>query len=126
MADDSERITADSAISDILDRYPEAGPILLQHGRMFRAEKGRLYAEYGRMSLAEYAVANGIDIERLRKALAAAAEASQRTRQHPGGDRPPSDVFRRGAALGYTGAYRELHDLDIQSVVTAQTSRGPE
>lgn len=126
MADDSERITADSAISDILERYPEAGPILLQHGRMFRTEKGRLYAEYGRMSVADYAAASGIDIERLLKALTAAAETSARARRHPGGDRPPSDVFRRGAALGYTGAYRELHDLDIQSVVTAQTSRGPE
>jgi hypothetical protein len=126
MADDSERITADSTISDILDRYPEAGPILLQHGRMFRAERGRLYAEYGRMSVAEYAAANGIEVERLLKALSAAAETSEIARRQPGGHRPPSDAFRRGAAIGYTGAYRELHDLDIQSVVTVQTSRGPE
>jgi hypothetical protein len=126
MADDSARIAPDSAISDIVERYPEAGPILLQHGRMFRAEKGRLYAEYGRMSVGEYAAANGIELKQLLKALNAAAETNELTRHHPSSDRPPSDAFRRGAALGYTGAYRELGDLDIQSVVTAQTSRGPE
>jgi hypothetical protein len=120
--DSPRRITADSTISEILERYPEAGPILLQHGRMFKAEKGRLYAEYARMSVSEYAAANRIDLASLLKTLNAAAESSELTHPTP----PPADAFRRGAALGYTGAYREPRDLDVRDVVTAQTVRGPD
>ena len=42
----------------------------------------------------------------------------------PEGRRP--DLIGRGAAVGYTGAYREPHGVDIQEVVAVQTARGPE
>ena len=32
----------------------------------------------------------------------------------------------RGAAVGYTEAYQEPSDVDIQEVVALQTARGPE
>ena len=126
MEQQSERITRDSVLSDVLDRFPEAGPILLQHGRMFRAETGRLYAEYSRMTVGEYAALNAIEVEPLLKRLNAAAESQEFGRRTSRSSRPPNDPIRRGAALGYTGAYRESGDLDIQDVVTAQTTRGPD
>lgn len=42
---------------------------------------------------------------------------------HLEGRRP--DLIGRGAAVGYTGAYREPHCVDIQDVVAVQTARGP-
>ena len=35
------------------------------------------------------------------------------------------DLIGRGAAVGYTGAYRESGGVDIQDVVSAQTAKGP-
>jgi hypothetical protein len=56
-----------------------------------------------------------------------------RTGGPPPGDTSPPDSPRRrpeligrGAAVGYTGAYREPGTVDIQEVVAAQTARGPE
>lgn len=40
------------------------------------------------------------------------------------GRRP--ELIGRGAAAGYTGAYREPGTVDIQEVVAVQTARGPE
>ena len=43
-------------------------------------------------------------------------------------DRPAErrpDLIGRGAAVGYTGAYRESGGVDIQDVVAAQTAKGP-
>ena len=119
-------ITTDSVISDVLDRCPEAGPILIQRGRMFRAPKGHLYADYSRITVGEYAALNGLEVEPLLRTLNAAIESGEMTRQPSHGKEPPSDPMRRGAAIGYTGAYRDPGDLDIRDVVTAQTSRGPE
>jgi hypothetical protein len=120
------RIGPDSILSEIVDRFPETGPILLQQGRMFRAPKGHLYADYSRMTVGEYAALNRLEVEPLLRMLNAAVESGEMTRQTSHDKPPPSDPVRRGAAIGYTSAYRDPGDLDIQDVVTAQTSRGPE
>jgi hypothetical protein len=119
-------ITPDSVISEVLDRFPATGPVLLQHGQMFRAPKGQLYPDYSRITVGEYAALNGLEIEPLLRTLNAAVESGQMTLRTSRGKPPPSDPLRRGAAIGYTGAYRDPGDLDIQDVVTAQTSRGPD
>jgi hypothetical protein len=36
------------------------------------------------------------------------------------------DLIGRGAAVGYTGAYREPGTVDIEEVVGIQNARGPE
>ncbi|HEV8440341.1 MAG TPA: hypothetical protein VGT40_19815 [Methylomirabilota bacterium] len=122
----SQPITAESVVSEVVDRFPETGPILLQSGRMFRSRPGHLYAEYSRMTVAEFAALNGIALSRLLKLLNAAAETARAGAQRPPGGRPPTDPMRRGAAIGYTGAYREPADLDVTDVVTVQSTRGPE
>lgn len=43
---------------------------------------------------------------------------------HRPAERRP-DLIGRGAAVGYTGAYRESGGVDIQDVVAAQTAKGP-
>lgn len=43
---------------------------------------------------------------------------------HRPAERRP-DLIGRGAAVGYTGAYREPGDVDVQDVVAAQTAKGP-
>jgi hypothetical protein len=45
--------------------------------------------------------------------------------REPGEKRRRPDLIGRGAAVGYTGAYREPSGVDIQDVVAMQTARGP-
>jgi hypothetical protein len=45
-------------------------------------------------------------------------------RRRAAGRRP--ELIGRGAATGYTGAYREPGTVDIEEVVAVQTARGPE
>jgi hypothetical protein len=120
------QLTPDSLISDLLARFPTTGPLLIQQGRMFRAPKGQLYADYSGITLGEYAALNGIDVERLLKALNAAIEGEEMSHRIARGQRPPPDSLRRGAAIGYTSAYRDPDNLPVQDVVTVQTSRGPD
>jgi hypothetical protein len=126
MAEMTGQITSESIINDLIERLPEAGPILLQHGRMFRAPKGNLYAQFSRMTVADYAAENGLDVEPLVRTLRAAAESAEMSRESAHGQRAPSDPLRRGAAIGYTGAYREPTPLDVEDVVTSQSTRGPD
>jgi hypothetical protein len=119
----AEGITRDSIIDDILDRFPEVGPILIQ-SRMFRA-KPEPQADYPR-TLGDYAALNGIELDSVLKRVRAAVEAAEFHRARSIGGRPPGDPMRRGALIGYTGAYREPGDVELQDVVTAQTTRGPE
>ena len=69
----------------------------------------------------------GADEEHL-AVLNAAAETDQSVRgsyesPRPGARRPS---LSRGTSSGYTGAYREPVDEDVQEVVAVQTARGPE
>src|SRR5207247_2404527 len=71
---DSKRITADSTVREVVSRYPTTGPIFLQHGRMFRARAGELYASYDPpLTIREYAAVNRIDVESLVSLLASAS-----------------------------------------------------
>ena len=79
---DSKRITADWIVRDVVSRYPTTGPIFLQHGRMFRARAGELYASYDPpLTIREYAVLNRTDVEPLLRLLNAAAEAAECARK---------------------------------------------
>lgn len=126
MAETTSQITSESVVNDLIERFPEAGPILLQRGRMFRAPRGNLYAQFPRMTVAEYAAENGLDVEPLVRALRAAAESAEMAGDSAHGERAPSDPLRRGAAIGYTGAYREPAAVDVEDVVTSQSTRGPD
>lgn len=44
---------------------------------------------------------------------------------HAASDGRRPELIGRGAAAGYTGAYREPATVDIEEVVAAQTARGP-
>ena len=100
---DSKRITADSTVREVVSRYPTTGPIFLQHGRMFRARAGELYASYDPpLTIREYAAVNKIDIEPLLRLLNAAAEAEEcarKTSTEAGALRPEAKRRRdRGSA----------------------------
>jgi hypothetical protein len=122
-------VTADAVVSEVLRRFPVASQILLQHGGMFHARKGDLYASFLPLTVAEYAIRSGIDIEGLLDLLNAAAETDEFARrsngnQRGGGRRPR--LGGRGSTIGYTGAYREPDRVDVEEVVAVQTARGPE
>ena len=93
---DSKRITADSTVREVVSRYPTTGPIFLQHGRMFRARAGELYASYDPpLTIREYAAVNKIDIEPLLRLLNAAAEAEEcarKTSTEAGALRPEASI----------------------------------
>jgi len=122
-------VTADAVVGEVLCRFPTVSQILIQHGGMFHARKGDLYANYAPLTVAEYASRSGVDVEALLGLLNAAAETDQSVRGSYGG--PSSGPHQprlsgRGTSSGYTGAYREPVDEDIQEVVAVQTARGPE
>ena len=122
-------VTADAVVNEILSRFPSAGPILLQHGRVVHARKGELYASYPKLTVAEYASLNRVDLESLLGLLNAAAESDEFARRSYGSHRAAErrrDLIGRGTAVGYTGAYREPGSVDIEDVVSVQTARGPE
>src|SRR5262249_36395372 len=120
------QITADSPIDDLLARFPATGPLLMQRGRMFRAPKGSLYADYSRMTLGEYAALNGVDTERLLRAVRAAIESDEMSRTMTHGQPPPIDPLRRGSAIGHTSGKSDPGDIAVQDVVTVHSSRGPD
>src|SRR5712692_2912979 len=110
-------VTADAFVSEVLRRFPVASRILLQHGGMFLARKGDLYASYPPLTVAEYASRSGIDLEALLGLLNAAAETDEFARgsygsHRPGGRQP--GLSGRGTTIGYTGAYREPARVDVQ------------
>jgi hypothetical protein len=122
-------VTADAVVSEVLRRFPVASRILLQHGGMFHAKKGDLYATFLPLTVAEYATrSGGIDVEGLLDLLNAAAESDEFARRVNGSHRPGGRQpgLGRGSTIGYTGAYREPDRVDVEEVVAVQTARGPE
>jgi hypothetical protein len=79
----SARITADWPVDEVLRRFPATGPIFLQQGRMLEAGPGQIYPTYPRMTVAEYAARNGVEVEKLLKALNAEVEARQFAADRP-------------------------------------------
>jgi hypothetical protein len=122
-------VTADAVVGEVLRRFPVVSQILMQRGGMFHARKGDLYANYAPLTVAEYASRSGIDVEALLGLLNAAAETDQSIPSVVGS--PSSEAHQprhsgRGTSSGYTGAFREPGDEDVQDVVAVQTARGPE
>lgn len=81
--DYSGRITDEWLVDDVLQRYPSTSVIFLQHGPASRIQSGRLFADYLRMNLQEYADLRGVGKELLLRALNAAAETERFVRHNP-------------------------------------------
>lgn len=125
-------ITADWRIDDTIRRYPGAGPIFIQHGRMYVARSTDLYPSYPGLTVAEYASLNGIAVESLLRLLNAVADGE------PSGERPsapsaPGPEFQRGRRLplvgtvGYTGSSRDPHEGVVEvPMVWSLEARGPD
>jgi hypothetical protein len=124
------RITADWPVNDVLSRFPATGPIFLQQGSMMRAVTGQIYPDYPPLTVAEYAVLNGVEVGRLLKALNAEAEGQEVTeagsRSVRSGEERIDRIGRGSSEVGYTGAYREPGNVDSQHLVTSLLERGPE
>ena len=75
-------ITDEWLVDDVLQRYSSASVIFLQHGPPSRMQSGRLFADYPRMNLQEYAELRGVSKELLLRALNAAAETERFVRHN--------------------------------------------
>ncbi|HET8575696.1 MAG TPA: hypothetical protein VFO18_01260 [Methylomirabilota bacterium] len=122
------RITTESRISDILQRYPSTGPVFIQSGRLYVNRPGELYARFPELSVEEFARQNGIDLSSLLRELDALAGSEEAAWS---GRAPRAVEEARGdfsLTLGYTGSYRPGEDSAPQrvSVVATQSARGPE
>ena len=110
----TSRIDAATKVNDVLRNCPRAGEVLIQHGPLAIAEPGNFYLRYPDQTVGEFAKRNGVDVEALVHQLNAEAEAAD---LEPTGMKPRPTV--RGGPpdgpIGYTSAYRELKDSDIES-----------
>jgi hypothetical protein len=79
----SARITSDWPVGEVLRRFPATGPIFLQQGRMLEAGAGQVYPIFPQMTVAEYAVRNGVEVGKLLKELNAELEARQFAGERP-------------------------------------------
>jgi len=123
----AQRIDASTKVNDVLRRHPLTGEVFIQHGPLSVAESGNFYLRYPGETVGEYARRNGADLEALVHQLNAMAEATDLEatglRPRPSGrGRPPE------GPIGYTSAYRELKDSDIEteSFVASLLGHGPD
>jgi len=110
----TSRIGATTKVNDALRRHPRTGEVFIQHGPLSIAEPGNFYLHYPDQTVGEFARRNGVDLEALLDQLNALAEApdleAAGLKPRPTGrGRPPE------GPIGYTSAYRELGDSDIES-----------
>jgi hypothetical protein len=124
-------IGPESKLNEILQRYPNVGPILVQEGRGWVNRRGDLYAQYPDLTVAGFAELNGLDVAQLVRRVAAAAEArqlEQRIARRARTDQAAASLERPPVTIGYTGSYSERDDDPPGSVpvVFVQSSRGPE
>jgi|SRR5215471_3724651 len=105
------RIDAATKVNDVLRRHPSTGEVFIQQGPLSVAERGNFYLRYPDQTVGEFARRNGVDLEALLDQLNAVAEtAAVEAKPRPSGrGRPPE------GPIGYTAAYRELQDSDIES-----------
>jgi hypothetical protein len=78
----SDRITDEWLVDDVLLRYPSTSVIFLQHGPASRTQPRRLFPDYPRMNLQEYADLKGVSLELLVRSLNAAAETERFARRN--------------------------------------------
>lgn len=79
----ADRITGEWLVDDVLLRYPSTSVIFVQHGPASRTQPDRLFPDYPRMNLQEYAALRGVSLEVLLRSLNAAAETERFTRRNP-------------------------------------------
>jgi hypothetical protein len=79
----SNRITDECLVDDVLLRYPSTSAIFLQHGPATRTQPGRLFPDYLRTNLKEYADLRGVSLELLLRSLNAAAETERFVHRNP-------------------------------------------
>jgi hypothetical protein len=79
----SDRIAGEWLVDEILQRYPSTSVIFLQHGPATRTQPGRLFPNYPRITLQEYADLRGVSLELLLRSLNAAAETERFVRRNP-------------------------------------------
>ena len=108
-----ENRTTDAAtkVNDVLRRHPRTGEVFIQHGPLSVAQWGNFYLQYPDQTVGEFARRNGADLEALLDQLNAVAEAaaSEAKPRPTRRGRPPE------GPIGYTAAYRELKDSDIET-----------
>jgi hypothetical protein len=130
-APDPGPITAEWKLGEVLARYPSAGPILSQSGRLYVARPGELYAQYPALTIGEWARVNGVALDGLLGRLNAEAETVQAARRaaprRPPDEESPS-LRRPSLTVGYTGSFRPREDEreGWVPVVAVQEARGPD
>src|SRR5215510_14089233 len=121
---ETRTIDATMKVNDVLRRHPHAGEVFIQHGPLSVAERGNFYLQYPGQTVGEFARRNGVDLEALLDQLNAVAEAGAlEPKPRPTGrGRPPE------GPIGYTVAYRELKDSDVESepFVASLLAHGPD
>ena len=122
---DARSIGATTKVNDVLRQHPRTGEVFIQHGRLSIAEPGNFYLRYPDEKVGEFAQRNGADLEALLDQLNAVAEAPDLDAAAP---RPTARGRPPEQPIGYTSAYRELKDSDIetQPFVATLLSRGPD
>ena len=112
---DAGRIDATTKVNEVLRCHPLTGEVLIQHGPLGVTEPGKFYVQYQDQTVGEYAQRNGVvDLKALLQLLNTAAEATdlQATGLRP---RPTARGRPPEGPIGYTSAYRELKDFDIET-----------
>jgi hypothetical protein len=108
------RIDATTKVNEVLRCHPLTGEVLIQHGPLGVTEPGKFYVQYQDQTVGEYAQRNGVGLKALLRLLNSAAEATdlQATGLRP---RPTARGRPPEGPIGYTAAYRELKDFDIET-----------
>ena len=107
-------ISATTKVNDVLRHHPRTGEVFIQHGRLSIAEPGNFYLRYPDEKVGEFAQRNGEDLAALLEQLNAEAvvpdsAAAGLIARPTARGRPPEQP------IGYTSAYRELKDADIET-----------
>lgn len=124
------RVSADSKINDVLARHPGTAEVFTQGRRLYVDQPRELYAHFPGLTVGDFVRQNGIDLAPLLTHLNALAESEDAARQ-PTTRAQAFDATHPGQfslTLGYTASYRPREDAapDSVSVVSVQSSRGPE
>jgi hypothetical protein len=122
----SGRVDAARKVNDVLQRHPRTGEALIQHGPLGVATPGKFYLQYPDQTIGEYAERTGVDLTSLLRLLNAAAESTDL--EAKGLPRPTARGRPPEGPIGYTSAFRELKDFDIETVpvVVSQLAHGPD
>ena len=122
---DARSIGATTKVNDVLRHHPRTGEVFIQHGRLAVAEPGNFYLRYPDEKIGEFAQRNGVDSDELLAQLTAVAEATDLEGTTP---RPTTPGGQPDQPIGYTSAYRELKDADIETepFVASLLRRGPD